>query len=365
MATPVLNFDQSRSLFPFPFGPLLLVLTPNSGPTTGGNPVQLFGVGLNGTTSVLFGTTPATIIAADPLGLTVTVLAPPHAPGVVPVTATGSRGTSNPVSYIYVGPTPPPTPPTAATIAPATGPTAGGTTFVITGTNLTGATVTVGGVPATVLGVDATGTQLFGVTPAGVAGNAPVVVTTASGTATVPGGFTYTGAAVPPTATTIVPATGPVAGGTAFVITGTNLTGATVTVGGAPATVLGVNAGGTQLFGVTPAGVAGNAAVVVTTPAGAATVPGGFTYTGALLPTAVSIVPATGPVAGGGAFVITGTNLTGATVTVGGVPATVLAIDPSGTQLFGVAPAGVLGNAAVVVTTPAGAATVAGGYTFV
>ncbi|MDX3853656.1 IPT/TIG domain-containing protein [Streptomyces sp. AK02-01A] len=277
MATPALNFDQSRSLFPFPFGPLLIVLTPNSGPTTGGNPVQLFGVGLNGTTSVLFGTTPATIIAEDPLGLTVTVLAPAHAPGVVAVTATGSRGTSNPVSYIYVGPTPP-TPPTAVSIVPATGPVAGGTAFVITGTNLAGATVTVGGVPATVVAIDPSGTLLFGVSPAGVAGNVPVVVTTPSGTVTVPGGFTYTGAVLPPTAVSIVPATGPVLGGTAFVITGTNLLGATVTVGGVPATVVSIDPGGTLLFGISPAGVLGNAAVVVTTPAGTATVAGGYTY---------------------------------------------------------------------------------------
>ncbi|MFE3901413.1 hypothetical protein ACFXPY_13935 [Streptomyces sp. NPDC059153] len=63
---------------------------------------------------------------------------------------------------------------------------------MIAGTNLNGGTVTVNGVPATVLGSDPTGILLFGIIPAGTAaGNVPVVVTTAVGTATVPGGYTY------------------------------------------------------------------------------------------------------------------------------------------------------------------------------
>jgi hypothetical protein len=39
-----------------------------------------------------------------------------------------------------------------------------------------------------------------------------------------------------------------------------------------------VNATGTVVAGTTPPGVAGNAAVVVTTPAGSANVASGFTY---------------------------------------------------------------------------------------
>jgi histidinol dehydrogenase len=51
--------------------------------------------------------------------------------------------------------------------------------------------VTIGGVPATSVAVDVTGTVLTAVTPAGVAGNAEVVVTTPAGSVTVTGGFTY------------------------------------------------------------------------------------------------------------------------------------------------------------------------------
>ncbi|WP_326769846.1 IPT/TIG domain-containing protein [Streptomyces sp. NBC_01591] len=193
MSTIATSSDQSRSVaqLPFPFGPLLLAVLPNSGPVAGGNTVQLLGVGLSGATSVLFDTTPATIVSQDVLGLTVTVVVPANAASTVPVTVTTGGGTSNSVSYTYVDPSTP-VPPTATSIIPASGPVAGGTPFVINGTNLNGGTVTVNGVPATVLGSDPTGILLFGIIPAGAtAGNVPVVVTTAAGTTTVPSGYTY------------------------------------------------------------------------------------------------------------------------------------------------------------------------------
>lgn len=193
MSTSVISSDQSRSTapLPFPFGPLLLAALPGAGPAAGGNTIQLLGLGLTGATGVMFGTTPATIVSQDLLGLTVTVVVPAQAAGVVPVTVTNSSGTSNSVSYTYLG-TPTPVPPTALSINPASGPVIGGTPFVITGTNLAGGTVTVNGVAATVLGVDPTGALLIGIVPTGAAaGNVPVVVTTAYGSATVPSGYTY------------------------------------------------------------------------------------------------------------------------------------------------------------------------------
>ncbi|EST18205.1 IPT/TIG domain-containing protein [Streptomyces niveus] len=193
MSTSVISADQSRSAapLPFPFGPLLLAALPGAGPAAGGNTIQLLGLGLTGATGVMFGTTPATIVSQDLLGLTVTVVVPAQAAGVVPVTVTNSSGTSNSVSYTYLG-TATPVPPTALSINPASGPVIGGTPFVITGTNLTGGTVTVNGVAATVLGVDPTGALLIGIVPTGAAaGNVPVVVTTAYGSATVPSGYTY------------------------------------------------------------------------------------------------------------------------------------------------------------------------------
>ena len=168
---------------------MLLAAVPGLGPATGGIPVLLIGSDLQGATGVTFGGTPGTIVAQDPFGFLVTVIAPPHAPGTVPVVLQTASGASNPVNFTYLGGIP--LPPVALSIAPPTGPTTGGTPFTIVGTGLTGATVTFNGTPATSVVVNGTGTVLTGVTPAGPAGNVPVVVTTPTGATTVPGGYTY------------------------------------------------------------------------------------------------------------------------------------------------------------------------------
>ncbi|NXY95602.1 IPT/TIG domain-containing protein [Streptomyces sp. BR123] len=255
----------------------------------------------------------------------------------------------------------PPTP-TVLGITPPSGPTTGGTPFTIVGTNLTGASVTFGGVPATNVNVIG-GVLLTGLTPPGAAGNVAVQVTTPFGSVNVAGGFTYT-APPAPIATSIIPTTGPVLGGTPFVIVGANLTGASVTFGGVAATNVVVDASGTFLSGLTPPGAAGNVAVQVTTPFGSVNVAGGFTYTALAAPIVASITPVVGPVIGGTPFVIVGANLTGASVTFGGVAATNVVVDASGTVLAGLTPAGAVGNVAVVVTTPSGSANVAGGFTY-
>lgn len=184
---PQLQLPQFQGL-----GPALIALLPNSGPVDGGNTVTLFGLGLAGTTTVLFGDEPATIVGQDPFGLTVTVQAPSHDAGAVDVTATNAVGTTNPVTYVYVDPTEPPAP-VAAAIIPSVGPAGGGIPFAIVGSGLQNADVTFGDNSATVLGTDPSGSFLFGLVPPGPAGggNVPVEVSTPGGSTTVPGGFTY------------------------------------------------------------------------------------------------------------------------------------------------------------------------------
>ncbi|MEO9340881.1 putative Ig domain-containing protein [Mesorhizobium sp. SB112] len=81
--------------------------------------------------------------------------------------------------------------PTITGISPTTGSTEGGTSVVITGTDLTGATaVTFGGTAATSFTVDST-TQITATTQAHAEGAVDVVVTTHSGSATATGAFTY------------------------------------------------------------------------------------------------------------------------------------------------------------------------------
>ncbi|MDQ0956317.1 uncharacterized membrane protein (DUF485 family) [Streptomyces sp. B4I13] len=266
---------SETALLPILTQPMLIGAVPGFGPTTGGNSVLLLGTNLGGATSVTFGGTPATIVSQDLFGLMITVIAPPHAAGNVPVVVTTAAGASNPANYTYVGPVVS-APPSVLVFTPPFGPTTGGTPFTIVGTNLTGASVTFDGVPAVGVNVIA-GVVLTGVTPPHAAGNVAVVVTTASGSATVAGGYTYVGLPLP-TAVSITPAVGAAVGGTPIAIIGTNLAGASVTIGGVPATGVVVDVTGTVLAAITPAGVAGNAAVVVTTPAGSVTVTGGFTY---------------------------------------------------------------------------------------
>jgi hypothetical protein len=96
--------------------------------------------------------------------------------------------------------------PTITDITPVSGSTAGGTPITITGTEfMTGATVTVGGAPATDI-VVASSTSITAVTPPGTAGAQDVVVTnTDGGTVTSTGGFTYV-TPVTNTAPTTLPA---------------------------------------------------------------------------------------------------------------------------------------------------------------
>lgn len=74
---------------------------------------------------------------------------------------------------------------------PIGGPTTGGTTITITGYGFAGATVKVGGVVCTNVQINGAGTQITCVTGPRAAGTVDVVVTTATGTATARGGFTY------------------------------------------------------------------------------------------------------------------------------------------------------------------------------
>ncbi|MFM7053088.1 MAG: IPT/TIG domain-containing protein, partial [Planctomycetota bacterium] len=259
------------------------------------------------------------------------------------------------------GSSPPWVQPTITTVAPSSGPAAGGTAITITGTNLTGtSSVTVGGAAATSVSV-VSATTVTAVTPAGTAGAKTVSLTTPGGTANLTNGFTY---GLGPTISSVSPNVGPTAGGTAITITGTNLTGtSSVTVGGNPATSVSV-VSATTVTAVTPAGTAGAANVSLTTPYGSTTATGAFTYQLYGTPTISSVLPSGGPLAGGTAITITGTNLTGASsVTIGGVAATSVSV-VSATTVTAVTPAGTAGAKTVSVTTPGGTANLTNGFTY-
>jgi hypothetical protein len=154
--------------------------------------------------------------------------------------------------------------PTVTVISPNYGPTAGGTSVTITGTNfVTGTTVTIGGNAATGINVTSS-TTITATTPAGTAGAQNVVVTNAGGSVTSTGGFTYV---APPTVTGISPNSGPSTGGTSVTVTGSNFTGASaVKFGSTNATAYTVISA-TSITATSPSG-SGNVDVTVTTSGG-------------------------------------------------------------------------------------------------
>ncbi len=165
-------------------------------------------------------------------------------------------------------------------ITPTEGCFVGGTTITITGSYLGTATaVMLGGVPATNVTVNSP-TTVTATTPAGILGPATVLVTTAAGTYTAPQPFTY----MPASVSSIVPNQGLATGGTLVTISGAYLGLTTsITIGGSPCTnVTVVNA--TTVTAVTPVGTVGNADVVITGGKGPITVPSGFQYFAASVP---------------------------------------------------------------------------------
>jgi hypothetical protein len=239
-------------------------ISPNQGSTGGGTVVTITGTNLSGATAVKFGSKSATITSNTPTSVTVVA---PSGTGTVGVTVTTPGGTSNPLSFFYVGA------PFKSSLGASSGPLAGGNTITVNGVGLSTATsVSFGGVTATpTVGSDS---QLSVTVPAGAAaGPVGVSVTTAGGTNN---GLTYIYVDLP-TVTTVTPASGSTSGGTAVTITGTNLDSTdSVTFGGTPAPFAVVNA--TTLSVVTPPGTAGAVDVVVTNPAGSDTANGAFTY---------------------------------------------------------------------------------------
>lgn len=251
--------------------------------------------------------------------------------------------------------------PTITRINPTSGPTTGGTTVIIFGTNLASpSAVTFGGTPATINSSSATSISVT--SPANPAGAAQVVVTTSGGTTTQPVKFTYTTIAAP-VITSSSPTSGPASGGNTVIINGSNLLYTTgVTFGSTPASSFAILSS-TQVAAVSPAGTVGATTVSVTNAAGtSSTIP--YTYTGVAAPTVTSVSPDNGPAAGGNTVVIGGTGFTYATaVTFGSTVAPSFTVTSS-TGINAVVPPG-SGAVSVNVTGPGGTSTGGPTYTYV
>jgi len=200
--------------------------------------------------------------------------------------------------------------PTVTGIAPAFGPTAGGTTVTITGTNFTGAgAVNFAGTGATTYTV-VSATQITATSPAGSAGPVNVTVVTSGGTSA-----TSVLTSSPMSRRPRSPASPPTRARRRrhsghhhrHQLLGTTGAGA-VTFGANNATAYTV-VSATQITATSPAGSAGAVTVTVNAPGGSGSQSNAFTYVPA--PTVTGIAPAFGPTAGGTTVTITGTNFTG------------------------------------------------------
>jgi IPT/TIG domain/Bacterial Ig domain len=174
--------------------------------------------------------------------------------------------------------------------------------------------------------------------------------------------FSWTVSAAP-TVSSVSPNNGPPAGGTAVTIIGANfVAGATVTFGTAAASNV-VVVSATQITATTPAGSAGAVTVTVTDPGAlSGSLTNGFTYVAA--PTVSGISPNNGPVTGGTAVTITGTNFAaGATVTFGAAAASNV-VFVSGTQITATTPANAAGAVTVTVTVSGQSGSLSKGFTY-
>jgi hypothetical protein len=161
-------------------------LSPTGGPTAGGTLVIITGSSFSGASAVTFGGTAATLFTVSS-ATTIRAVAPARAAGSVDVrvtTSTGTSATSAADLYTYYAHA------TIIGLSPTGGPTAGGTSVTITGTNLSGVTaVTFGGSAAAI--THTTATSITVTTPAHAAGKVDVTVTTPGGRTTATAAYTY------------------------------------------------------------------------------------------------------------------------------------------------------------------------------
>jgi N-acetylneuraminic acid mutarotase len=274
---------------------------PIEGSTMGGEPIAIFGEGFASVIDVTIGGNPLTRMEmTDTL---ITGLAPPGTEGEWAIVLHTPRSDYSVFAGKFIYKTPSDV--VIERITPTNGRLAGGDRASITGSGfLPGATVTIGGNPATNVGI--TSSLISFTIPAGTEGAKDVVVTNPDGQRdTLYRAYTYN--PFPVIERIRPPYGGPLSGGTEITITGSNfMEGAIVTIGENRGYQLALFSS-TELRLRTPPGTVGPKAVRIVNPDGQEAVKeDGFTYNPA--PTITSVSPNAGPLEGGTPITITGTG---------------------------------------------------------
>ena len=168
--------------------PLVTSISPNSGPTAGGTSVVITGTNFTGVTAVRFGSAAASSFVVNS-ATSITATSPPGT-GIVDITVTAA-GVTSPTSpadqFTFSLPLP-----TVTSVSPNVGPTGGGTSVTVTGTNFTGTTAVRFGTTAASSFTVNSATSITATSPAG-SGTVDLTVTTPGGTSATgsPDQFSY------------------------------------------------------------------------------------------------------------------------------------------------------------------------------
>jgi len=343
--------------FTFVAPPAVTLVSPTVGTTAGGTTVVVTGSGFTGANNVKFGLTAnATGQMTVNSDTQITVTSPPGGAGTIDITVTTPIGTSptlaaDQFTYAVL--------PAVTLVSPKTGPIAGGTTVIITGTSFTGANNVKFGLTANATGQMTVNsdTQITVTSPAHAAGQIDITVTTPVGTSATGAADQFTFVALP-AVTLVSPTSGTTAGGTSVVVTGTGFTGANNVKFGTTANVTGTMTvdSATQITVTSPAHVAGLIDITVTTPNGTSPTGAADRFTFVAPPAVTGVSPIVGTTAGGTSVVVTGSGFTGANnVMFGIVPnATGTMVVNNDGQITVTSPAQGAATIDITVTTPYG-----------
>jgi uncharacterized protein (TIGR03437 family) len=325
--------------------PTITSVEPTSGPSVGGTLVMIRGANFAPGAVVRFGSAPAAGVAVVNSSL-IRATSPPGA-GIVSLTVENPDGQVAAVADVF----------TyldrrliLISVAPSSGPQAGGTVVTISGENIVaGATVKFGNAPATAVNV-LSATSIQATTPPGT-GTVDVTVTNPSGeTATSTNAFRYLGPA--PIVTGMSPASGPAGGGTLVVFTGSGFAPEAKVIwnGVSLPNVTVVNSNTIQVPSPPGSPQSSIRPSIVNPDGQSALSPTMFSYVALVL---LTIAPSSGPQSGGTVVTISGENIVaGATVKFGNAPATAVNV-LSVTSIRATTPPGT-GTVDVTVTNPSG-----------